>query len=197
MLQLLSSDLLPEESLPCQGLGWSITFKAGHFQLEQLFIAGMGMYHQGKLGFQLFVSEPQMHQLVLKQACYISLCSFLVQLQRKWNKPGQCHQTSLLPILYPTQDALLHVLPWDTSEFSVSRTVCCHVPETNTNSFNTEYSLSVGSDNLISSLWNLKKIPVVSLCQSTKQLHSNYPKFWCFETLSKQKFEEFLFTSQP
>lgn len=192
---------MPEEPLPGQGLWWSITFKAGHFQPKQLYTVGMGMYHRaGKLGFQLFLSESQISPagLVCWNTCYIFKSFFLVGLTPNEVKRGravpavvgQCHQPSLLPLLY--QVVLLHVVPWNTSDFSASRTLCCHVPEENTNSFNTKYSLPIGSDHLISPLWKCKEI--IKCCcfvpthkTDTQQLL--YPKFWSFKTLSKEKFE--------
>lgn len=91
------------------------------------------------------------------------------------------NNASLLPILY--QAVLLHVLPWNTSDCSASRTLCCHMPEANTNSFNTKYSLPLGSDHLISSLWKHKKMPNSCFFVPTYKAAAwelLHPKFWCF-----------------
>lgn len=91
----------------------------------------MGMYHQaGKLGLHLFVSESQISPAGLE--CDETLATSSKFLPGRTDSKlseqgravpaaveGQCHQPSLLPILY--QAVLLHVLPWNTSDFSASR----------------------------------------------------------------------------
>lgn len=128
--------------------------QAQHFQLKQLYTGHGDVSARRKTWFPPVCIRTTDSAAGLQCAETLAAFpkTFLLRLQSEPRQGSSSWAEQCKLASHPPPSCPAPCTPGSTSDGSASRTLCCHTPEANTNSFNAKYSLPLGSDNLNSSL---------------------------------------------